>query len=184
MRGTFFIFRPRIEKGSRVVYFLLPFFLFMSFSFYEPWVNTAHVNDILTQRAMNNAFEFTFMPELDPSQHPFSPSYFFARFPLLHPSSPHYSSSSELNLISPICAPPSFSPLLPALSSSYTSIRQQRGNRAGSDSSIQNWTSTVSLGLSSRSYSGGCSLIYFYNYEIRNWDTGRVFLQKLLSTKK
>lgn len=46
----------------------------MSFSFYEPWVNTAHVNDILTQRAMNNAFKFTFMLELDPSHHPFAPS--------------------------------------------------------------------------------------------------------------
>lgn len=130
----------------------------MSFSFYEPWVNTAHVNDILTQRAMNNAFEFTFMLELDPSQHPFSPSYFFTWFPPLHPSSPslpscfffllclslHCSSSSELtSLISPICAPPSFSPRVPALSSSYTSIRQQRSNSTGSDSSVQKWTPTV-----------------------------------------
>lgn len=90
----------------------------MSFSFYEPWVNTAHVNDILTQRAMNNAFEFTFMPELDPSPHP--PS-LFSSFPPPHPalfsppsssSSLHYSSSPELNLISPLHAPPSLSPLL------------------------------------------------------------------------
>lgn len=101
--GNFFIisiilFRPRIEEASWVVYFLHHFFLFMSFSFYEQWVNTAHVNDILTQRAMNNASEFTFMPESDPSRHPFPPSP--SRLHLL-PSSiltihPHQSSASSL----------------------------------------------------------------------------------------
>lgn len=136
---SFFIFRPRIEKASWVVYFLHPFFLFMSFSFYEPWVNTAHVNDILTQRAMNNAFEFTFMPESDPSQHPFSlsPRLYFPpcstppSFPhtllTVSPSHLHYSSSSELSLISPLLAPPSFSPPTPPSGSRQETVQDQTG---------------------------------------------------------
>lgn len=85
---------------------------------------------------MNNVFEFTFMPELDPSQHPSPPPHltFFTPPPLLSSpffslssqstpflftplpfSSLHYSSSSELNLISPLGAPPYFSSLLHAL---------------------------------------------------------------------
>ena len=140
----FFIFGAKNrEKASWVVYFLSPFFLFMSFSFYEPWVNTAHVNDILTQRAMNNAFEFTFMPELDPSLHPFPPPP-PSSFSLLHPplSSLHYSSSPELNLISPLRAPPSFS------SSPPTPLSHSREeNGAGSDSSsligFESWICTV-----------------------------------------
>lgn len=61
---------------------------------------------------MNNAFEFTFMPESYPSQHLLSlppPLSFFTPTLLLHlstlPSSSsylHYSSSSELSLISPL----------------------------------------------------------------------------------
>lgn len=82
----------------------------MSFSFYEQWVNTAHVNDILTQRSMNNASEFTFMPESDPSRHPSPPSP-----SLLHlfPSSiltihPHQNSASFLP--PPLLTPPSLPP--------------------------------------------------------------------------
>ena len=65
----------------------------MSLSFYEPKVNTAHVNDILTQTDMNYAFEFTLMPEVDPSQHPFySPSSFLL---LLVPPLPGHAELSE-----------------------------------------------------------------------------------------
>lgn len=97
----------------------------MSFSFYEQWVNTAHVNDILTQRAMNNASEFTFMPESDPSRHPFPPSP-----SLLHlfPSSiltihPHQ--SSDLFLPSSSSSSTSHPSLTLFLSPSHTSIKQE-----------------------------------------------------------
>lgn len=180
---TFLIFGPRIEKGSWVVYFLLPFFLFMSFSFYEPWVNTAHVNDILTQRAMNNAFEFTFMLELDPSQHPISPPFLSSWFPPLHPSfqsippcffsgssSLHYSSSSELNLIFfPRCAPSLFSLFLP-LSPPPTPPSDSRGETVR-DQTPAFWTADLLYHcFSFRPNSGGCSLIYFSNHKIRNGD--------------
>ena len=153
MPGLPFLFHfrgPRIEKASWVVYFLHPFFLFMSFSFYEPWVNTAHVNDILTQRAMNNAFEFTFMPELDPSQHPFSPYPSLLSPPLQspppisslpHPPPPPFPPPLPLFTIHPHQSSTSFllsSPRPSLLLSSYTSVRQQRGSSAGSDSSSQN----------------------------------------------
>lgn len=87
MVGLFFYFQAKNREALWVVYFLHPFFLFMSFSFYEPWVNTAHVNDILTQRSMNNAFEFTFMLELDPlsTLSPLPPYLFsFSQPPLTH----------------------------------------------------------------------------------------------------
>lgn len=198
MQGTFYIFRPRIEKGSWVVYFLLPFFLFMSFSFYEPWVNTAHVNDILTQRAMNNAFEFTFMPELDPSQHPFSPSYFSAWFPLLHPSSqslpPCFFLPAPLFTIHPHQNSTSFLPSVPLppfllfflLSPPPTPPSDSREATVQDQTLVFRTEHLLYHCFSSRSYSGGCSLIHFYNHEIRNWDTdtGKIFLQKLLSNKK
>lgn len=98
----------------------------MSFSFYEQWVNTAHVNDILTQGAMNNASEFTFMPESEPSRHPFPPSP-----SLLHlfPSSlltihPHQNSASFLP--PPLLTPPPSLPLAFFLSPPFhTSIKQE-----------------------------------------------------------
>lgn len=111
------------EKASRVVYFLHPFFLFMSFSFYQPWVNTAHVNDILTQRAMNNAFEFTFMPESYPSQHLPPPLFpFLPQPPPPPPFSPPPSCLFLSSLFILIRAQPHFSFPQPHLSSALLTL--------------------------------------------------------------
>lgn len=155
----------------------------MSFSFYEPWVNTAHVNDILTQSPMNNAFKFTFMLELDPSQHPFAPYPSLISSPLGSPPLPLSPQRSVPTPYPSLPHPPPPLPLpyftihphecstsfiLPCPSlffspSSYTSIRWQKGSDTGWDLSFQNWRSTKSVLFIWFSLSGRLNVTFLYS---------------------
>lgn len=126
---------------------------------------------------MNNAFEFTFMPESYPSQHLLSLLLVPPAFPFTPPSSTFLSSlfiliRAQPHFSSPLLAPPSL------LFSSCTSIRQQTGNSTGSDSGFQSLTFTVSVFII-QVLLRWLLMIHLHNHEIGIGTLVRYFLQKL-----
>lgn len=121
-----------------------------------------HLNLLLCQShtPLSTSFLSSWFPPPSPLPHPPPPSYL------------HYSSSSELSLISPLLAPPSL------LFSSCTSIRQQTGNSTGSDSGFQSLTFTVSVFII-QVLLRWLLMIHLHNHEIGIGTLVRYFLQKL-----